>query len=142
MTRLSLILLTVLLFAGVPATAAADDVPDQANARVVKVESGEVIIVQLEGARTRIKVRIIGIDCNDKKSRTVAATLVGREDIVLRSDKGFLPILEDQFGRYVAYVQMSDGRDLGLEMLKTGHCSTTQWKLPHPRVTEYASASR
>lgn len=135
------LLVIVLVLAGFPASAMADDIPDQAAGKVVKVESGEVLVVQLAESKKRIKVRVLGIDCGEK-SRSAAAQLVGRNHIVLRSDKGFLPILEDQFGRYVAYVQMDDGRDLGLEMLKTGECSADQWKIPHPKVSEYASASR
>lgn len=132
----TLILLALVL--SIPSLAFADDVPDQSKAKVVKIESGEVIVVRLADSKKQIKVRVIGIDC-DGSSRSAAAQLVGRQNIVLRSDKGFLPLLEDQFGRHVAYVTMKDGRDLGLELLKSGQCSTKQWNLPHPRVTEYAS---
>ena len=140
MTHHLLSLLLVVLFAIVPSAALADDVPSDSKGKVVKVESGEVIVVQLADSKKRIKVRVLGIDCNIA-SRGTAARVVG-QTITLRSDKGFLPLLEDQFGRYVAYVQTGDGRDLGLELLKSGHCSTKDWTFPHPRVTEYASVSR
>ena len=141
MTRARFLFLLTFTIAGLPAAASADDIPDRTEAKVVKIESGEVLVVQLADSNKRVKVRVIGIDCNSK-SRNAAAQLVGRSTIMLRSDKGFLPLLEDQFGRYVAYVQTTDGRDLGLELIKTGSCSTTQWTLPHPKTNEYASAAR
>lgn len=142
MLRQLLTAFTTLLFVvAASPTAAADDVPDKTRAKVVKVESGEVVVVQLAGSKKRVKVRVIGIDCNGK-STSAASRMTKNTTVVLRSDKGFLPILEDQFGRYVAYVTLADGKDLGLEMLKTGTCSTAQWSMPHPKVSEYATASR
>lgn len=137
--RAQLLIASLLIL--LPTAGWAEDVPDQSEAKVVKVESGEVLVVQLAESKKRVKVRVLGVECG-AKARSTAAQLVGGSSVVLRSDKGFLPILEDQFGRYVAYVQTQDGRDLGLEMLKAGACSSEDWKLAHPRVTEYASASR
>lgn len=133
--------IVVLLVAGFPASAFADDIPDQTAAKVEKIESGDVIVVKLAASKKRVKVRVLGIDCS-KSAKNAAASLVGRESVSLRSDKGFLPIAQDQLGRYVAYVEMQDGRDFGLEMLKSGECTTEDWKFPHPRLTQYASASR
>jgi len=130
-----------LVVAGFPVSAFADDVSDQAAAKVEKIESGDVIVVKLADSKKRVKVRVLGIDCN-KNAKNAAAALVGRETVSLRSDKPFLPIAQDQFGRYVAYIEMTDGRDFGLEMIKSGECSTEDWKFPHPRLTQYASASR
>lgn len=136
LTAAALLVFALIVF---PATTFAEDIPDRAEGQVVKIESGEVIHVKLADGK-RLKVRVIGIDCG-KKSNSAAAQLVGRDRITLRSDKQFLPILQDQFGRYVAYVEMNDGRDLGLEMLKTGQCSSSDWNIPHPKKSEYASAS-
>lgn len=127
-----------LLTVAAPATALADDLPNDAKAQVEKIESGEVLIVKLEDSSKRVKVRVIGIEC-DNRSKSAAAHLVGRQEIVLKSDKSFLPILQDQMGRYVAYVQMGDGRDFGEEMLRSGQCSTQGWNIPHPKKATYAS---
>ena len=137
--RFAILSVTLLLaLTALSSTAFADDIPDQSAGKVVKVESGEVIVVRLADSNETIKVRLLGIHCS-ASSRSSASKLVARSSVVLRSDKGFLPLLQDQHGRYVAYVQMKDDRDLGLELLKTGRCSTEEWGRPHPRGTEYAS---
>lgn len=133
---------TLLLFAFltfVPSIATADDLTDSTEAKVIKIVSGDEFVVEVD--KKRVTVRVLGIDCNGQ-SRAAATQLIGRKTIVLRSDKGFLPILQDQKGRYVAYVQTTDGDDFGAEMLKTKHCSTADWKIPHPRIQTYASLSR
>lgn len=119
------------------ALASDEDLADQTSAKVEKIEAGDVLVVKLAESSQRVKVRVLGIDCS-KSARSAASALVKSKEISLRSDKPFLPILQDQFGRYVAYVETTDGRDFGLEMLKSGQCTNKDWKLPHPKRTEYA----
>lgn len=130
---------TALLTVAAPATALADDIPNDTRGEVEKIESGEVLVVKLADGSKRVKVRVIGIECEGSRSKSAAAQLVGRTEIVLKSDKSFLPILQDQNDRYVAYVEMKDGRDFGMEMLRSGQCSTHGWNIPHPKKASYAS---
>ncbi len=135
---LRILSVAALLTVVAPATALADDIPNATKGQVEKIESGEVLVVKLADNSKRVKVRVIGIECQNP-SRSAAAQLVGRQEIVLKSDKSFLPILQDQYGRYVAYVEMDDGRDFGMEMLRSGQCSTDGWSIPHPKKSTYAS---
>ncbi len=141
MPRSLLALLVSSFIFTLPVAGFADDVGDQATGKIEKFESGEVVVVKLADSNERVKVRVIGIDCS-KKSASAAKRVAATGKVTLRSDKPFLPLAQDQFGRYVAYLELADGKDYGLEMLKSGQCSTNEWKFPHPKLTQYASASR
>lgn len=142
MSRLSRALVAFLLVSlTLPAAAfAEDEIVDRTAAHVERVESGDVLVVKLAGSSERVKVRVLGIDCA-KSARGAASELVASKDVNLRSDKPFLPILQDQLGRYVAYVETTDGGDFGLQMLKSGKCTNKDWKIPHPKGAQYAQVN-
>lgn len=119
---------------------AEDEIVDRTAARVERVESGDVLVVKLAGSSESVRVRVLGIDCG-KSARGAASELIASKEVSLRSDKPFLPILQDQLGRYVAYVETTDGEDFGLEMLKSGKCTNKDWKIPHPKGAQYAQVN-
>lgn len=133
-------LVTLALVLGSSTVAFADDLTDQSTAVIESIEAGDIVVVRLADSKKRVKVRVIGIDCSTK-AKSAAKRLAVRQQVKLRSDKPFLPIAQDQFGRYVAYVELADGRDFGVEMLRSGECTSADWKFPHPRLTQYASIS-
>ncbi len=109
------------------------DLADKTELKIVKVEK-HVLSGILDGKE--IKVRLLGLTCESKKStKTLSKMLVG-EKVVLRSDSNFLPILKDTRNRFVAYVD-HEGADLGTRLVDKGICIGAGDR-PHPKKAEYA----
>ena len=101
---------------------AGDEEPATQRGQVVTVVDGDTIIVQLAGARER--VRVLGIDtpeagaclagnATDETRRLALGRRVGLEGDESQPER-------DRFGRRLAYVELPDGRDLGFQLVAAG----------------------
>lgn len=129
-------------------------------ATVLRLVDADSVRVQDAGAE--LNVRLVGVDCpetrrnakcghyrdgltcEDELALGRAAAMRARELLPIgaevRLEPG--PRKRDQYGRALAYVRLSDGRDLGLVLLQEGLCKDVGAKYPHPRDLEYAKAVR
>lgn len=137
------------------------------QAYVEKVMDGDTIGVRLLSDSSRVKVRILGIDCpeshkNAKCDRDGKAGRQGcAEQVPLGLNaakraaellKGVVVTLEagskdgklkkDRYGRFLAYVRLPDGGDYGLVMLQERQCEDFSWKYPHHRMKEYKGVTK
>lgn len=138
-----------------------------AQAVVLTVSDGDTLQVQLaEGEEPpSFYIRVLGIDCpetrrNDKCARDEAegrrscdeqiplgqrakvrarALLQGATVSLEPGEGGFE---WDVYDRLLAYIRLSDGRDLGLTLIDEGLCSDFSWRYPHPRSEAYRAADR
>jgi micrococcal nuclease len=105
------------------------------DARVTSVTDGDTIrATEIGGARTRYRVRLIGIDtpetdkpgtpveCGAKRATRHMEALAGRRRVTLRTD----PTQDtfDRYGRLLAYVTTRAGKSLQVEMLEAGWAKT------------------
>ena len=128
--------IVILLLTATPAFANGDlELTDKTTVKVIKVEK-ETLIASHNG--NEIRVRLLGLQCAGKATR-LSTKLVKGKNVTLRSDKSFLPILMDNHNRYVAYVELENGSDLGTKLVKSGACDGGSWKTAHPKKQLYAS---
>jgi endonuclease YncB( thermonuclease family) len=133
------------------------------RARITKVIDGDTFSIDLSKDHQQETVRVLGIDCpekkvNDKcirenggiipcnrdevplglKAKSVADVMINREVTLVGHHSGNTFKL-DRYGRVLAYVQEAD-EDYGLRMIKGGFCEDNSDKFPHPRQNEYRQA--
>lgn len=90
------------------------------KAKVIHVADGDTITV-LTDTRQQIKVRVNGIDCPEKgqafgsKAKRYTQALVKGERVTIQ------PYKHDRYGRTIADVLLTDGRNLAHELLKAGY---------------------
>jgi len=133
---------------------------DQAEAIVTKVYDGDTIKVKLRNGG-KATVRILGIDCPEttinekcrkdrkrgwlsceeqiplgKRAKRQALDRLLGETVTLRSgtDNGFK---KGSYGRGLAYVHESNGRDFGFRMVRKGFCRDFSNVFEHPRMRSY-----
>lgn len=130
-------------------------------AQVLRVVDGDTAWFTTPAGQ--VDVRVLGIDCPESRRnqkceregsasceaqipRGRVATLRARELLKVGSsvklepgDHGFKL---DRYGRTLAYIRLSDGRDYGLQVLKEGLCADFSWKYPHPRQSAYVSGQK
>jgi micrococcal nuclease len=134
------------------------------RAYVERITDGDTIKVRLLPSGEKDKIRILGIDCPEshhnakcrrdgaqgrktcaqqvplgKAAGKLAAKLLKRAKVQLECGK---KCKTDRYGRLLRYVRMADGRDFGLEMIRSGLCEDFGWKYPHPRGREYSKVQR
>jgi len=144
----------------------AGELPDGIKGRVTRVIDGDTFDIDLPG-RDSVRVRVLGLDTPEKRrgekvtkdarraGTSVTAQIALGEDASTRAKKlleGKKVSLEsgrddrgprlDVYGRFLAYVRLSDGRDFGLVMIKEGRGECFGWKYPHPRMQKYQRAQR
>ena len=129
-------LITTLILLAPASLFAQDELNDGAELKVQRVSQHE-----LKGTVNgqKVTVRLMGLNCNTKKSSNAVKKIIGGKNVILRSDKSFLPIVKDQHDRYVAYVETVQGEDLGHALVKSGACTVAGWKISHPKQQLYAS---
>lgn len=136
------------------------------RAYVQKVLDGDTLQVRVlsDGAR-ELRIRILGIDCPEShenpkcrregaeggatcaeqipdglRASRRAAELVKGEVVGLESGTGGGEFERGGYGRLLAYVRLSDGRDLGEVLIREDHCSDYGDEYPHPRHDRYERA--
>jgi len=138
------------------------DAPDGALARVARVIDGDTVAVRLVDGGAELVVRVLGIDCPESRwnnkcereggrgrhgckwqvPRGKVATLMAREILegrTVRLECG-RKCARGGYGRDLRYIELEDGRDLGLELVRRGLCEDFGWKYPHPRQDAYRRA--
>jgi len=141
------------------------DQQDGQRAYVERVSDGDTLKVRLLDSGQRVKIRILGIDCPEsrrnqkcerdgqegrkgcdwqiprgKKATRQARAWLKRQTVVLECGKR---CKKDRYGRLLRYVRIeSNGKDFGLEMIRTGHCFDFGWKYPHARKQAYLRVSQ
>ena len=139
---------------------------EDAKVYVDKVLDGDTLIVRpTEGDSDRIRIRILGIDCPEShknpkcrrqgenggptckeqiprglKAAKKVADLIKHEVVTLESRDGDGDFDRGGYGRILAYVRLSDGRDLGKFLVSQGLCRDYGDKYPHPRHDAYDAA--
>jgi len=114
------------------------------QAQVTKIVDGDTIDVSIDGQAERI--RISGIDtpetvhpsepvqCFGKEASQKMKELVGEKKITLEPNVG--GDNRGAYGRLIRYLQLSDGTDVGAEMIRQGYAFSYK-KYPHSRLEEY-----
>jgi endonuclease YncB( thermonuclease family) len=91
---------------------------EEIKGKVVAIADGDTLTV-LDDTKTQHKIRLIGIDCPEKKQPfgTKAGEVLGKKvfgkEVVVEWEK------KDRYGRTLGKVVI-DGRDIGLEMIQEG----------------------
>ena len=89
-------------------------------ARVVGVSDGDTLTV-LTSEKEQIKIRLAGIDAPESgqdfgaQAKQAASDLAFGKTVTIREQD------KDRYGRTVAEVILPDGRDMGREMVRSGH---------------------
>lgn len=130
------------------------------NAHVLKVVDGDTVVVRiLDFPTTPVTVRLKGIDCpesheNPKCKRDgdcasdiepgiraaakMAEVVDGKSVVLVSSVNGEFE--RDDYGRTLAYVDLPDGTDVGLSLVRGGYCADWSHKYPHPRSAAYLTS--
>jgi micrococcal nuclease len=112
------------------------------RAKVTRVVDGDTIRVHY--ARKNDRVRLIGIDspelgsCYALDATITARHLVGGRKVRLLGDMS--QAKRDRYGRLLAYVRLSNGRDLGLELVRAGAAAVYIYDKPFAKLPEYITA--
>jgi endonuclease YncB( thermonuclease family) len=112
-------------------------------ATVVRVLDGDTLDARLADGR-ETTVRLIGIDtperdeCGAAQATAALRQLLEGQAVVLVSDP--TQDAEDQFGRSLLYVDRSDGRDAGEEMLRGGWAEVAVFDARFERLRRYREA--
>lgn len=126
-------------------------------ARVDRVVDGDTLVVRLTDGRRR-RVRLIGIDtpetvrpgaaveCGGTQASALMARLAlkgeGRRargrDVLLVSDRS--QGSRDRYGRTLAYVDRTDGRDIGRALIEAGWAQSVAFDGRFARQSEYDAA--
>ena len=112
------------------------------TATVTRVTDGDTIRVRY-GTRSD-RVRLIGIDapevgsCYASQATTVAERLIAHRPVRLIGDA--TQGRRDRYGRLLAYVRLSSGRDLGREVIAAGAAVVYVYSRPFAKLAAYRSA--
>jgi micrococcal nuclease len=109
---------------------------------VIRVIDGDTIDVTNAGDTNRI--RLIGIDapefseCFGSEATAMANRILGDQPVILVDDPS--QGNQDKYGRLLRYVVLSDGRDFGREMVKTGYAKEYTYSVAYSQQAEYRTA--
>ena len=141
------------------------ELPEGLSVTITRVIDGDTFDAAYK--RERVRVRVLGLDTPEKRrgkkvqqdaerARTsvtqqlklgelaterAEALLLG-EKVRLTSGREDRGPRKDIYGRYLAYVELSGGKDYGLVMIQKGLGECFGWKYPHPRRASYEAAQR
>ncbi len=139
-------------------------IPDGALAEVARVVDGDTLVVRLVDGGAKATVRVLGIDCPESRwnnkcerdgnqgrhgckwqvPRGLAASRMAKQILrgrIVRLACG-KKCGRGGYGRALRYVELEDGRDFGLEMIRRGLCEDYSFKYPHPRQSAYLGTQR
>ena len=98
--------------------ACADVHADELRAHVTRVRDGDSM--EMRRGSTTVRVRVFGVDAPERgqpwssRARQFTAGLVGNREVVVRVKD------RDRYGRTVGEVILTDGRNLGEELVRAG----------------------
>ena len=110
---------------------------------VTRVVDGDTIDVRLTSGK-RERVRLIGIDtpesgaCHASAASARARQLALSKAVVLKGDP--TQDTRDRYGRLLAYVWLPGGKDLGYQLIASGHAKTYVYRTSFQRLSAYRSA--
>jgi micrococcal nuclease len=122
-----------------PPTSAAEETDAWRSTEIV---DGDTLYVS--GPTGELEVRIIGIntpesgECFSAEATDALAELVDGNDLVLVADRSDV----DQFGRALRYVEMTDGVDVGAELVANGFAIARRYPPDDARSDTYAELQR
>lgn len=141
----------------------ARELPNDVRVEVTRVIDGDTFDARL--GDEIVRVRVLGLDTPEKvrgrKAQRDAAragssvtqqielgedatrrarSLLDGARVTLCSGREDRGPRKDLYDRYLAYVELPDGRDYGLVMIKEGRGECFGWKYPHPRKAQYQAA--
>jgi micrococcal nuclease len=110
---------------------------------VTQIVDGDTLHVRLAGGKSE-RVRLIGIDaaergaCFAAPAAARARQLALSKPVVLRGDR--TQDTRDRYGRLLAYVWLSGGRDLGYQLVAGGFAKVYVYRDPFQRLSAYRTA--
>ena len=110
---------------------------------VTRVVDGDTIDVRLTSGK-RERVRLIGIDtpesgaCHASTASARARQLALLEAVVLKGDP--TQDTRDRYGRLLAYVWLPGGKDLGYQLIASGHAKVYVYRTSFQRLPAYRNA--
>ncbi len=110
---------------------------DGAKIRIIGIECPEI----RRGKKCRAEALKANTTCDEQKRLGFLAKKAAK-DLILNNGPVKLECEYEvckvgYFGRALRYIRLSDGRDFGLEMIRSGHCRDCSKKYPHPREKNY-----
>lgn len=138
--------LLLLLAAGSQPVAAE---PERQPVTVTKVTDGDTVQVQSADGR-KTTVRLIGIDtpetvdpdepvqCYGPEASARATQLLGGQTVDLELDPS--QGVRDYYGRTLAYLWLTDGRNYGETMIADGYAHEYTYRLPYAYQAEFKAA--
>lgn len=145
--RVASVVLLLSTLGGLAPAAAAQ--PATLPATVVNVVDGDTADVQFEDGRTE-RIRLIGIDTPETVDPRKPVQCFGREASAhahdLLDDQSIAVELDasqgerDIYGRMLAYLWLSSGRDFGEVMIADGFAHEYTYNLPYAHIEAYKSA--
>src|SRR5207248_6119846 len=143
--RLALSALIVALAGGIAVEATATKPqPLQSSATVVGVRSGDALVVRLAKTGKQERVRLLGVaspsagSCYAQQAADGTRTLVEGQHVMLTADH----TAHDRAGNLLAYAALSDGSDLGKQLLAKGLAQINVWDPPASRFLSYVSVQQ
>jgi micrococcal nuclease len=112
--------------------------------KVTRVVDGDTLIARI--GRRNERVRLIGIDtpeigaCFSQDAKRAAQRVVGGRAIRLIGDRS--QTRRDRYNRLLAYVQRTNGLDLGQQLLLRGYGSVYVFSKPFARLRNYQAAEQ
>lgn len=141
------------------------ELPDGVKVVVERVIDGDTFDAIYK--KKRLRVRVLGLDTPEKRRGQKASkdaeragssvtqqielgksaseraeSLLLDKKVILTSGRDNRGPRKDLYGRYLAYVELSGGKDYGLVMIKEGLGECFGWKYPHPRKDAYEKAQK
>jgi micrococcal nuclease len=126
--------------------------PGAANATVVKVVDGDTVDVRSDD-RGRLRIRVVGIDtpevkrpnytvgCGGVEASQYAEELLAGQRVAIVADPS--QDVRDRYGRTLAEIFLSDGRNYAVEAARTGHAHSYVYAhRPSQWATQIADAER
>jgi endonuclease YncB( thermonuclease family) len=135
--------LAVAVTAAAPSTPAATAGQFTYRGTVTRVVDGDTIEVRLTSGK-RERVRLIGIDtpesgaCYASSASTRARQLAVSKAVVLKGDQ--TQDTRDRYGRLLAYVWLPGGKDLGYQLVASGHAKVYVYRTSFERLPAYRNA--
>ena len=137
------VVLAVALAATAPSPPAATAGPFSYRGTVTRIVDGDTIDVRLTSGR-RERIRLIGIDaaesgaCYASAASARARQLALSRAVVLKGDA--TQDTRDRYGRLLAYVWLPGGKDLGYQLVASGHARVYVYRTPYQRLWAYRDA--
>ena len=140
---LAAVVLAVAFAAAAPSPPAATTGTFSYRGTVTRVVDGDTVEVRLASGK-RERVRLIGIDaaeggaCYASAAAARARQLALSKAVTLKGDP--TQDTRDRYGRLLAYVWLPGGKDLGYQLVASGHAKVYVYRAAYQRLSAYRNA--